>query len=156
MKVVSWPVADCRHLSICDMLPERQNNVNDLCYWFIWQPERLSLEMKALYHSHKDPHPLRSQEALVVWSLSHVRLFATSWTVALQTSLSKGFPRQESWSGLPFPGRSLWPSDGTHISCIGKWILCHWAPEKHLVAVKKRHLKADWDWHIYIYYLYYV
>ena len=28
---------------------------------------------------------------------------ATSWTVPLQTPLSMGFPRQEYWSGLPFP-----------------------------------------------------
>ena len=30
---------------------------------------------------------------------SHVRLFATSWTVACQTPLSMGFSRQEYWSG---------------------------------------------------------
>ena len=29
--------------------------------------------------------------------------FATPWTVARQASLSVGFPRQEYWSGLPFP-----------------------------------------------------
>ena len=29
--------------------------------------------------------------------------FATSWTVALQTLLSMRFPRQEYWSGSPFP-----------------------------------------------------
>ena len=29
--------------------------------------------------------------------------FATPWTVVRQASLSKGFPRQEYWSGLPFP-----------------------------------------------------
>ena len=28
---------------------------------------------------------------------------ATAWTVALQAPLSMGFPRQEYWSGLPFP-----------------------------------------------------
>ena len=28
---------------------------------------------------------------------------STSWTVALQAPLSMGFPRQEYWSGLPFP-----------------------------------------------------
>ena len=28
---------------------------------------------------------------------------ATPWTVALQAPLSVGFPRQEYWSGLPFP-----------------------------------------------------
>ena len=35
--------------------------------------------------------------------LSHVQLFATPWTVAHQAPLSMGFPRQEYWSGLPFP-----------------------------------------------------
>ena len=34
---------------------------------------------------------------------SHVRLFATSWTVAHQVPLSMGFSMQEHWSGLPCP-----------------------------------------------------
>ena len=29
--------------------------------------------------------------------------FATPWIVAHQAPLSMGFPRQESWNGLPFP-----------------------------------------------------
>ena len=33
--------------------------------------------------------------------LSHVRLFATLWTVALQAPLSMEFSRQESWGGFP-------------------------------------------------------
>ena len=36
-----------------------------------------------------------------VKSLSHVRLFATLWTVARQAPLSMGFSRQEDWSGSP-------------------------------------------------------
>ena len=36
-------------------------------------------------------------------TLGHVRLFATPSTVAPQASLSMGVPRQEYWSGLPFP-----------------------------------------------------
>ena len=36
-------------------------------------------------------------------SLSHVQLFATQWTIPHQAPLSMGFPRQEYWSGLPFP-----------------------------------------------------
>ena len=32
---------------------------------------------------------------------SHVPLFATLWTVALQTALSVGFSRLEYWSGFP-------------------------------------------------------
>ena len=35
--------------------------------------------------------------------LSHVQLFVTPWTVAHQAPLSMGFPRQEYWSGVPFP-----------------------------------------------------
>ena len=42
---------------------------------------------------------------LYAWaqSLSHVWLFATPWTVALQSPLSMGLYRPESWSGLSFP-----------------------------------------------------
>ena len=36
-------------------------------------------------------------------SLSRVRLLVTPWTVAHQAPLSMEFPRQEYWSGLPFP-----------------------------------------------------
>ena len=36
-------------------------------------------------------------------SVSRVRLFATSWTVAYQASPSMGFSRHKYWSGLPFP-----------------------------------------------------
>ena len=35
--------------------------------------------------------------------LSHVQLFVTPWSVAHQAPLSKGFSRQEHWSGLPKP-----------------------------------------------------
>ena len=43
-----------------------------------------------------------SGEKKVRW-LSHVRLFATPWTVAYQAPPSMGFSRQEYWSGLLFP-----------------------------------------------------
>ena len=32
-----------------------------------------------------------------------VQFFVTPWTVAVQTSLSMGYPRKEYWIGLPFP-----------------------------------------------------
>ena len=38
-----------------------------------------------------------------VKSLSHVRLFMTTWTVAHQAPPSMGFPKQEYCSGLPLP-----------------------------------------------------
>ena len=47
-----------------------------------------------------------------VKSLSPVRLFATSWTVAHQAPPSMGFSRQEYWSGLPFPSPGDLPDPG--------------------------------------------
>ena len=40
---------------------------------------------------------------------------ATSWTVACQASLSMGFPRQEDWSGLPFPSPGDRPDPGIEL-----------------------------------------
>ena len=34
---------------------------------------------------------------------SYPTLYVIPWTVALQAPLSMGFPKQEYWSGLPFP-----------------------------------------------------
>ena len=45
---------------------------------------------------------------LCAQSLSRVQLFVTPRTVACQVPLSKGFSRQEYWSGLPCPP----PGDG--------------------------------------------
>ena len=47
----------------------------------------------------------------VSW-LSHVRLFATPWTVAHQALPSMGFSRQGYWSGLPFPSPGELPDPG--------------------------------------------
>ena len=38
--------------------------------------------------------------------------FATPWTVGRQTPLSMGFPRQEYWSGVPFPSPGDLPNPG--------------------------------------------
>jgi len=34
------------------------------------------------------------------------------WTIALQAPLAMGFPRQEYWSGLPFPSLGDLPDPG--------------------------------------------
>ena len=44
--------------------------------------------------------------------LSPVQLFVTPWTVGHQAPLSMGFPRQEYWSGLPFPSPGDLPDPG--------------------------------------------
>ena len=49
---------------------------------------------------------------LCICVLSCVQLFATPWTVAHQTPLSKEFFRQEYWSGLLFPSLGDLPNPG--------------------------------------------
>ena len=48
----------------------------------------------------------------VCYSPSPVWLSATLWTIAHQAPLSMGFPRQEYWSGLPFPPPGDLPHPG--------------------------------------------
>ena len=47
--------------------------------------------------------------------LSHVRLFATPWTIANRTPPSMGFSRLEYWSGLPFPSPGDLPDLGIEL-----------------------------------------
>ena len=51
--------------------------------------------------------------------LSCVRLFAILWTIACQAPLSMGFPRQEYWSGLPFPSPRGLPDLGIGSTYLG-------------------------------------
>ena len=48
----------------------------------------------------------------VLTLLRCVQLFVAPWTVACQASLSMGFPREEHWSGLPFPSPGDFPTPG--------------------------------------------
>ena len=45
---------------------------------------------------------------------------ATPWTVAHQAPLSMGFPRQEYWSGLPFPSPGICLIQGSNL-CLMHW-----------------------------------
>ena len=49
---------------------------------------------------------------VVVYLLSCVWLFVTTWTVACQASLSMGFPSQEHQSALSFPSLGHLPDPG--------------------------------------------
>ena len=48
---------------------------------------------------------------------------ATPWTVARQAPLSVRFPRQEYWSGLPFPPPGIFPTQGSNLNLLP---LLHW------------------------------
>ena len=48
------------------------------------------------------------------------------WTVARQAPLSIDFPRQEYWSGLPFPPPGNLPDSGIEPESLGRQILYYW------------------------------
>ena len=52
-----------------------------------------------------------------VKSLSHVRLFATLWTVAHQAPPSMGFPRQKYWS-CHFLLQGIFPTQGLNLGLL--------------------------------------
>ena len=43
-------------------------------------------------------------------------IFATPWCIARQAPLSLGFPKQEYWSGLPFPSPGDLPDPGIELA----------------------------------------
>ena len=54
-----------------------------------------------------------SQETIIIISVSHsVVSDSDPWTVAQQVPVSRGFPRQEYWRGLPFPSPDDLPDPG--------------------------------------------
>ena len=57
---------------------------------------------------------LRSSLLTLGWWCLVAKLysFVTPWTIAHQASVSMGFPRQEYWSGLPFPSSGHFPNPG--------------------------------------------
>ena len=69
--------------------------------------------------------------------LSHVTLFATPWTVAHKAPLSMELPRQEYWSGLPFPspgdlpGLEIKPTSVVSLTLAGR-LFYLWATKEAL------------------------
>ena len=80
-------------------------------YIFLFAGERRMIIMKRKSISNKEGrHPFHVYEHAQL--LSHVWLSATLWSVACQSPLSAGLPRQDYWSGLPFPSPGDLPDPG--------------------------------------------
>ena len=65
---------------------------------------------------------------------SHIRLFATPWTVTCQTSLSLRLPSKNTGVGCHALLQETFLTQGSN-SCLlylllCRWILCHWATEE--------------------------
>ena len=78
-------------------------------YWFL--SSYLCFSLKIFYTVIKNSGFKRDAFSCV-YVLSCVQLSATLWTVACQAPLFMGFPRQEYWSGLPFPPPGDLPDPG--------------------------------------------
>ena len=48
--------------------------------------------------------------------------FATPWSIAHQASLSMRFPRQEYWSGLPYPALRDLPNKGSNLCLLHRQV----------------------------------
>ena len=79
-------------------------------YWSQFQLDSLSAMAPVLLGVHGTISP--SVGLCVLSPLSCVRLFAIPWAVTCQAPLSKGFSRQEYWSGLPCPPPGSHPNIG--------------------------------------------
>ena len=70
-------------------------------------------------------------------AFSCVWLLKTPWTVACQTPLSIGFPRQEYRSGLPFPSSGDLPDPGIKPTSpeFAGWFFTSWATGEVIIYI---------------------
>ena len=61
--------------------------------------------------------------------------FTTSWTVARQLLCPWNSPGKNTGASCHFLLQGIFPTrDWTHVSCIGRWILYHWATREALLS----------------------
>ena len=83
-------------------------------------PEELSLRYDLPSHSTEIILMKPYIYVLLLFSQSVMsNSFTTPWTVARQAPLLMGFPRQEYWSGLPFPSPGDLPDPGIKPTSLG-------------------------------------
>ena len=66
-------------------------------------------------------------EIVVVKSLSHIQLFATSWTLACQAPCPWDFPGKNTGVGVHFLSQGIFPTHGSNPH------LLHWQAESLLL-----------------------
>ena len=80
--------------------------------------------------------PVSANSFYCLVAKSCLTLLQCHGTVACQAPLSMGFSRQEFWSrlSLSFSRRYCQPRDWTHVSCIRRRFLYHWATREALIS----------------------
>ena len=84
----------------------------------------------------------------VVYLLSCVCLFCDPMDCSSPGSSVDGISQARIlvWIAISSSRGSSWPRDLTHVSCIGRWILYHWAIEEVPSGVLKQHNRQCGDW----------
>ena len=109
----------------------------------LWKGHRPSLHLRnGDYEQDGRSFPSLSPHVCMLGHFSHVRLFATLWTIACQAPLSMGFSRQEYCSGLPCPPLGDLPNPGIqpHLFCLLHWQAGSWPlvpPGKSLISTQQ-------------------
>ena len=100
-------------LACCDSWGCKESDTTERLIWSdlarLW-PLLLSYGSNFLKHDQLTLHENEPFHVLI--HFSHVRLFATPWTIGHQGPLSMAFSRQEYRSGLPFPPPGDLPHPG--------------------------------------------
>ena len=121
--------------------------------WFLylpWQPTWILAPGMSLFFSLN----LMSCCCLVA---NLVRLFAIPWAVAHQAPLSMGFPRQEYWSGLPYPSPGNLPDSGIEPASpawadgfffFNCWAFREAVPWTNLCPATSLEPHCTWPWHV--------
>ena len=90
--------------------PYLENILNRACHRYATSMLRLISWLLFFLCVYESRSP--GESVCMLSCFSHVRLFVTPCTVTHQAPLSRGFSRQEYWSGLPFPSPGDLPNPG--------------------------------------------
>ena len=95
-----------------------------------------------LYHCTTRVSPMCCLHTCMLSRFSHVQLFASLGSIVRQALVSMEFPREEYWSGLPYPPPGDLPNSGiepSSLSCssCSRQILCCWAKRKPHVLLRE-------------------
>ena len=116
----SWPCCPQRFCPLCPLQFQLLSSrpvimpADATCPSYSRAPSLHALPLPAkILRQQKSKAPVPALAALVgVCMLSRSQPFVIPWTVPHQAPLCLGFPRQEYWSGLPFPTQRDLPNPG--------------------------------------------
>ena len=103
IKIAGRNINNLRYADDTTLMAESEEEVKSLLLKVKGESEKVGLKFNITVH------------CMCVSRFSCVRLFVTLWTIACQAPLCMGFPRQEYWSGLPFPSTGDLPDQGTEL-----------------------------------------